>query len=503
MMFRTPILLSLAFLVGCSAGSQKMSLEGTYDETDRESEIASFRLDVYPPEDLVDRDNEPIGVLPQSFPDQTTDSPNLGTINLSNPILVSGTLSGYDVTPWLDADLPGSEVTVAAQVSLSKTNTIHSYHVTTDDDGYFSSQIVPGSSYIVSFVPEDPNIPFTSQTVNLPQSKTDLNISLGYGNAIWGLVTDKNDLPMEGVPILAIDDNGITSSTTLTDEQGQYSLRLNEGIYELQALGRKSAMGHDPVISVDDVVVDTAGAQVDIVYSNIALTPLGGGVVDEDGSPIDNVTVRFTSTSLEDYADGTATATFDVETNAYGNFDTRLLPGTYEVQFLPPADGPYTAKSLGQIVFGAESTNLATETLDSFVEWTGYMTLDGDLVPNGRVHCTEDAYANRHWSTMADDGGFFSLAVPQSSIECVATPPGSRTDLAITKVELSLSEDTSLDLEFEEGVVITGTLMLDELPIHLAVLEVRDSNNNLYALALSQEDGSFAFRLAPRQGSSK
>ncbi|MBT3220626.1 MAG: carboxypeptidase regulatory-like domain-containing protein [Proteobacteria bacterium] len=494
---RIAIVLSLSLAYGCSEAGQKSALNELDDRLEDVSIVKTFRLDVYPPEDMVDEDGKSINALPQSFPDQNTDSPNLGNINLSSPILVSGILSGYNVTPWLDAEIPGTETTVEAQVSLALANTIQSYHVTTNENGYFSSHVVPGLDYTVSFVPEDPNVPFASQSASLQSSKTDLDISLGYGNPLWGLVTDKNGIPLEDVPIRAINDIGIASSTTLTDEQGQYSLRLNSGTYQLQALGRESAMGHDPVITIDEVEIDTVGAQVNIEYSNIALTPLGGGVVDEDGNPVDDVTVRFLSTSLDNYTDAAAVA-FDVETNANGNFDTRLLPGTYEVELLPPADGQHTAKSMGEIEVGEQSKNIPTETLDSFVQWSGYMTLRGMDVPNARLHCTENGYANRHWSAIADDSGYFSIAVPQSSIECVATPPGSRVDLAVTDAKLNLSEDTELDLEFEDGVEVTGTLLLDGEPIQWAVLEVRGSNNQLYALALSDEEGTFTFRLTPK-----
>jgi hypothetical protein len=483
-------------LVGCASNSaSKMSsdsAEGTDDG------IQEVRLDVYPASDQPE-------ALPQSLHQQLING-QPPILQLARSISIAGVLTGYEVTPWLGADLPGEQVSVESDLVIRREGSIQSYHLTSDEQGFTTATIVPGSDYTVSFLPHSPDVPFFSKSVDLTNNDTTaLTLDLGAGVALWGLVTDEVGEPMAGVEVHAVDDTGAAGASATTDEAGLYSLRVQEGTYSTVATGQPGAP-HQPDITISDVEVPDTGARVDIQYSALEKIGVGGGAVDEMGAGLGDVTVLLQSMTIDGYPEFneqgyplTAALSLVAETTNSGTWDARLLPGTWDIDLIPPAELAYTSLSVGEVSL-VDATEFQPEELQPFVPLSGAVVGDLGGAAGARLNCTEVGYTNRHWSAVTDELGEYVLDLPATAVECVVSPPGSRPDLALTRSLLDPAADGDVDFSLQTGEPHVGTISLaNGEPVAFATIEVRNpETEQLLAIALTDLDGNFTIQM-PRQ----
>src|SRR5690606_2132530 len=116
------------------------------------------------------------------------------------------------------------------------------------------------------------------------------------------------------------------------------------------------------------------------------------------------------------------------------------------------------------------------------------------------VDCEEIGFARRVYSTHTDAAGLFTIAVPRIPLTCDLVPPGSRTDVALTRRVTTFSASEAATLMLEEGTLIEGRVRYeaDEAlrPLELGVVEVLDSKGQLLGTALTRPgDGSFSVRV--------
>lgn len=484
-------------LAGCmeySAGDLAQSPQ----ELDDEPAPALIRIDVLPSQAL-DADGE-FRVLSRTFgPREILGETDLGTLQLSGPVEIRGQVVGETVTPHASGgELPHVVEPVAAEVTIRRSGSVQQYVTRTDELGRFGSIIVPQDTYDLSIVPDDPAVPAYTQRLRVGQQPSFQDVFLDYGAAIWGRVVDAYGSPLTQVAVYVVDEDGVQSQPTYTDADGRYVLRVApHGEYEVVAAGRAS--GREPQLTTPSVPVDDFGAEVDFVYENLSPVFRSGTVTDKHGAPLDDVIVRYTSEQLDGYADGTArlvvqTATFN------GNFDVRLIAGTYQVELLPPtADNPADDRSplllTDQVLEG--SPEVGPLVLAPFVEVGGIVHAAETPVPEARVSCQEEGFGQRTWSTYADADGLYSLQLPQVPVTCSVTPPGTRRlDLALTRTSFDAGAVGGFqNLTLVRGTRLTGKVETQGGGEPHAVVEVRTSAGQLLGSTLTEEDGYFELRV--------
>ncbi len=495
-------------VVGCSNDSADLVNDGSYvpplemygdtAATDGEMPLVA-RIDVIPPDSLASPSGETY--LPQTFTADASGATD--DLVLDPPVRFEGTVAAYDTSPYRDAGLPGvGGLLAGALVSVRKAASVQSANDVTSagsvdaaDLGAFHLVLPPDGSYVVSYVPNDPELPFRSAPLALLDDAT-LAVDLGAGAAVWGTVTDADGAPLVGVAVRAVASDGLEGTAAITDADGDYLLRVEPGAWTIRSEGRSS--GRDPVLT-ESVTVPAEGRSVDFTYGSLDLVSIGGRVVDDRGQGLTSVRVHLTSNALLGY-DG---ASYDVEvlTNRDGNFDTRVLRGDYTVEVVPDRNLELSAASLGDVVVDDAFEDLGETVLPSFAQVLGAV-LDGasQPVPGAVVTLREVGYDQRSWSVTAGDSGAFFVMAPRTAVQAWIAPPADRADLANKRIAFEPSSETAPVFVLSEGVLFSGTVLAADAggtdrPVPFAVVEVVDDRGDRWAGALTDEDGRYSVRV--------
>lgn len=499
----------VAGLVGCSNDSMTADIPSGTDnqlvnetaqmDGDPADAPAYLRLDVTPPSGLLSLDG--LSYLPQTW--LINGVGGVENLALSPPVVFSGVVHGYAVAPYRSSDLPGSDGAIGgALVSVRRGGSLQSANDVTSDDpataGAFRIVAVPDSDYIASFVPADPDVPFRSGPLDL-SSRTDLDVDLGYGTAVWGTVYDDVGEPLRGAYVRAVAADGIAGAAAITDADGSWLLRVEPGTWTIRCDGR--AGGRDPVLTSGVVDVPDEGLDLHFAYPSLAPRSIGGRVVDDNGHGVPSVRVRFAATGLDGYP---ASTTYDVEvlTNSDGNYDARLLPGTYAADVVPDRTVALSALSLGEVDVAAAFEDLGTTVLPSFVSVGGTVVDPTGLpVANAVVAFQEDGFSGRSWTATTGASGEFALAAPHGPLIASIAPPPERAELALTRARLELSATVAPVLAFQQGTQISGVVTAPGssgaiAPVPFAIVEVLDDDGLQWGVALTDAQGAYAVRVA-------
>jgi hypothetical protein len=493
---------AVALLLVCTTACSETDMaEGVGAPDALETAQDAQRLDVQPPEDLrsADANASHVALMPQTF--RTVSNAGSRDLILVEPVVVSGVVSGFLVTPWQRATLPGEAIALdGALVSVRRTDSVQSANTVTSD-GTYSLRIPPGTAYDVSFVPEDPLIPFFSASLSAVDDVV-FDIDLGSGVEVWGLVLGGDGAPIEGVAVHAVDGQGIVGGTTLTNADGWYDLRVNPGDYQIVAEGRSN--GRDPQQATELLEVGEQGLSVDFQYPTFDLRTLSGRVVDDQGDGLGDVTARFVASSLDGYVEQT-TYSVEVTTGDTGVFDTRLLPGVYDVELRPKEGVEFAPATLGERRISASVTDLGTVALAPMGLVSGRVTdPSGQFVPDALVTMTEIGFGQRSWSFVSDDTGGFTTLAPAVRMEFALTPPAAREELALTRIDVEPTQGVQIDVAFENGLPITGRVLYADPqdgqlnPVSYAVVEARDEDGTLWGQALTDAEGTYDLRVRHR-----
>jgi hypothetical protein len=468
------------------------------DDVDYGSLASTLRVDVFPSYGAVeaDADGRELDLLPHSF-EMSTDTRELDLV-LEPPVLLEGYVTGYHVSPTAASGLPGVEEAVAARVTVRKEDSVQSRTTATDveDDGYFQAWVVPDIGYRLDVTPDDPEIALYTSQLQLLED-TFLDLHLDAGSTLWGQVVDGTGNPLVGVEVYAESVFGTRTAPDVTDMGGEFLVRVQSGAYRLVAEGRNN--GRDPTVSTELTYVGEEGARTDVVYPNLDFFSVGGRMTPEGGTYIRDGAARFTAVSLDGYPD-TTTLVVEARTDDFGNFDTRLLSGTYQVELFPSDDQELTPVSLGEVTIDGP-TDLGATVLPGFTVALGSVSDPiGGPVAGALVDCVEIGFAERVFTAHTDDLGQFGMLVPQMELACDLVPPSDRGDLALTPLLVDLAEDDTPELTMEHGQLVTGTVRFTDdgalRPLEFAVVEVRDTKGQLLGTALtSVGDGSFSLRV--------
>jgi len=497
-------------LLTAAACSQEASMLAELGEDvalDADEDLASsVYFDVHPTQ-LLDANND-IRVLPQTFGPFgiRTSSLGMGTVELDAPTTLSGSVVASVVTPQAaGAELPFEKGPVSATLSLTQSErTVQNYSATTDEFGAFSTLLL-ADGYALVVIPDNPEIPVAVRQETIGGSGGDLDLELGSGVAIWGQVRYPSLPSADPFRVHVVYEDGVRSSTALTDEDGYYVIRVEADSVPFVVVCEGRDDGRDPIL-VSDVVdlsqTDTAvlpeyaSEQVDFDYPAYRAAAASGRVLDESGDPVEDVEVRFTSVALDGYEAQAGSIQIVRITDASGNFDISLPAGDYTVEFMP--QGGRSPKVSNATVSG--NSSLGSITLDGLREVSGTVRdPQGSPVNSAQVTCTELGFGGRSWTTFTNKKGVYGVEVSATPLACVVTPPDTSV-LAMTRTEVSgESLEGALDLEVVSGQQATGTLEMNGEPETFAVVEIRDGHGRLLGTAVTDESGFFEVRVDLQQ----
>ena len=193
--------LLLLFLGSCAAYEVDELRLDTGVENNLDTAI--LRVDVVPPDGTFGK------LLSQTFlvDLERVDSGEL-TLQLSSPGRITGKVTGYVVSPWLGADLPGEEVSVQAQVSFRRLSSNQVFYDTTNSRGRYDALVVPDMDYWFSVVPDRPDLPVHTFPVGL-DGDAEVDVELPEGSVVWGEILDDEGEPVVGARVQAINYAGV------------------------------------------------------------------------------------------------------------------------------------------------------------------------------------------------------------------------------------------------------------------------------------------------------
>lgn len=496
-MTRTPmphLALLLSLIAGCSdakIGAEDAALDTGYSDGDgTAADLVPLRLDIYP------SDAGP-ELRPQSWQVEVADGWQGIDVELEAPINLVGTVTGYAATPPSAITVPGEQVPVIANVALFQQGSIAGAATSSTADGAFRLQITPGSDYRLSVIPLDPiALPFAVVSdLSLSRSGAlDVDaLDLGYGLPVYGLVTSSAGVPVSRTEVSLTDpETGISGPSTETDADGYYQLRSEPGAWTLNVVGQASKA--IPSVTREIEVDPVSGVREDIDLGEIASVSFGCQIVDEEGEPVSDVTVRLTATALEDDEWSLVR-----ETNPDQNGDVlvKLLPGTYTAEFIPSYDTGLSPQSM-ELTVGSSGLELQSGVVLTALEMLSGRVFGPSDQPlaNVAISAVELGFDHQVYSGSSDGNGSFSLLVPSVPMELTFTP--SSSDVAIHHTDYDPDTDTLRRVTLSEGRLVTGTLLVDGEPAPYAVVEIHNAEDDtLLGKTLSGEDGSFAARVEP------
>ncbi len=485
-------LLFMLPLLGC----YEFSLNGTEDMAAPATDTGGFdvtleglRIDVFPGSNLSAE-----GLPAQSFRDIGADGDWDVNLPLRDPVLVRGVLTGIDVNPTADVGVPGSqEVRVEGTFKAFVPSTPMAVSVGTDGDGEIRNvELVPNASYTIAWVPQDPaELPFYVSTDEVIEEDTDFSIALDYGLPLYGQLIAEGT-PRSGSTVQAIDvATGIGGPIVEVDAQGRYMLRVYPGEYELRV--------RDPDITVPDQVLpvsvySTEGTKQDIEYGTLETNTVDGNVRSVDGAPMKDTTVRFTALTI--YGAPAGQLVYEATSNENGDYLARLVPGRYQVEYMPPAESEYgpivTAEIEVQAVLQLSEVTLPLRPTVS----TSLMGPDGLFIAGATVRAKELDLSGHVFETSTDEEGLFTLAVSDTTLAWTFVPPNDVV-AAIGHAEATPGALDGGTISLNEGQLITGHVSYSDQGAPYTLIDVRDSEDRLYGSVLTDGEGNFVVRVDP------
>lgn len=387
----------------------------------------------------------------------------------------------------------------------------------TDNKGSFSFDVRKGI-YCLEVVPSD-NTRYARQSIEAIRvtANTSFNIGLHSGSILSGTVRNNNAsaLPNAELMVFGIEPH-VLRVTEPVSAEGKFDLSLPTGKYYLALRHREIETGKKekkppaflcPVFQVVELKKDTSS---DITLP--VLNSFKGTVTNTEGHPLLGVKVVMTSTSKPENIFAKEIAmSVETETDKKGSFEFLLQTGLYNLRLEPPADSHLAEKTFTSIMVDHDrKKNFA---LEPGFGLTGVVTHKGNPVPDATVN----AFGNQIDSvSMTNEEGEFHFSLPSGMYEItVVTQPSSLADVPAVEVapwkgEHLLDDDTTYNVELEQGVLVSGKVLdphkQARAGVQLSLYATHDGEFDQQAakrrplfVGITGDDGGYEFRLQPQK----
>lgn len=388
----------------------------------------------------------------------------------------------------------------------------------TGSKGSFSFDVRKGI-YAVEVVPGE-GTRFARQSFERIKvtSNTECPVALKSGFILSGTVEDSQGKPLPNcqLEIFGIEPH-VLHVTEPVNQDGSYSISLPPGYYYISLSYKPSAAPPDrkkkqvehptflcPRFEMLELNKDTVKHLV-----LPELLKFDGMVTNTQGHPV--LGVQISITALE-RPDNVFARSIPLEvtttTRKDGKFDCRLKPGNYSIRLEPPADSNLAEKTINSLV--VDSDRNRTYALDEGRRLSGQVHVAGEPVSNAMLTVFG---ASTRYVRITDEEGRYSFNIPGGSYEIslVLQPDSLRQrsdDLAPWTGHLPLADDTDLDIELDDGVLVSGRVLDPAKKIRegvtLAVYATRDgkfdgagARQHPLAMGITGADGAYEFRLRP------
>ncbi len=489
-MTRRLLLVTALMAVGC--GELSDAEDGTArgdTATGFDATLDGLRIDVFPGSNISD------GTLPaQSFRDIGADGAWDVNLPLRSPVRIHGTLTGLDANPTADVGVPGEqEVRVLGTFKAFVPSTPMAVSQDTDEDGEVREVLlVPSADYTIAWIPQDPaELPFYVSTGEVIEADTDLSVALDYGVPLYGRVFAEGS-PLEGAMVQAVEPTtGIGGPVVEVDPDGSYMLRVYPGEYELHVTHRGIYV---PTQVLPVLVDDAEGTEQNIEYTTLSTYTVDGVVRDAENRPLDGVTVRFTATTV--FGAPAGRLVYEATSNQNGDYIARLVPGRYQVEYMPRAESSW-GPAMTQELLVEEEAQLPSVQLQSRPQVGALLTgPDGSPISGATVRAAELGFSGHVFESTTDGEGRFVLAASDTTLAWTFVPP-SEVAAAIGHAEATPDAIDGGAIALSEGQLITGHVSFDGEAASYTLIDVRDSDDLLYGSALTDGEGNFEVRVDP------
>ena len=482
----------LALLTSACAeyGVSKNDLDSGGQAPREDNPVSDYlRVDVYPSDQNPD-------LLPETH---ILDGDWEGlSLSMSTPATYAGMVWGYDASPYFDISVPGSFIPIEAMVSVYKAGTIMSASAHTDamEDGAFRLRLPRADDYTLAVLPVEPTqLPLLiTQGVSIRSDVSDELIELDYGAPVYGRIANGTGLELGALELELWLRDPVTGSVgpkVSPDDAGYYQLRAMPGhSYQVVLAGDTGELV--PTTRQDVVVESDEGAEVNFqigAFESVGVS--GQGVTAANSSAVEGATVRFTSLELYDFPDGELI--LDDITSSRGEYRLAVLPGRYMVEFIAPAS---MGLSPAQVILAASHDG---DGDDFDVQLEGLYTIESQVLgPGGQalagvtVVATERGFDGYTYTATSDEGGYFRIDVPMVKLQFLLNPPEGQA--SVTYIEAPVEDFPSI-IMLERGDTIQGSILHKDDPVAFAIVEVRDSEDQLYATTVSDDNGEFQVRV--------
>ena len=329
----------------------------------------------------------------------------------------------------------------------------------TDTSGDYSI-VVPDGTYQVNAF--NPGLVLTPETVTMAGSDvtgTDLAGSISDQN-ITGTITDLNDAVVPYAFVQATKEGGGFVAIQ-ADADGEYSLPVDDGTWEVSAIGH----GYDSVAAVSEIAIDGSSStgnniQFEALATGLneptvkSITPSEGGTVqDQDLGISVNIPGRATSTS-----ESAGSVTVKETNNVVNTATVDVVGNGFEVS-MTDAGGTVLSSGFDEEVTITRTmavADLATNSIDTYAEaedlTISYFSGNGTWIPENTTTAYLDASGDTVATPAADLSNVanvqFTMAVDHFTVFSITVPSDGLAPAAPTGVSVSDSGSQSVSVSW-------------------------------------------------------
>lgn len=225
--------------------------------------------------------------------------------------------------------------------------------ITTKQDSSYDVTLAPGP-YLIDLIPDSASWPAQrQQAVNITENSSTADLRLQAGVNYRGTVSDATAMPLEGIAVRVISENGtLRSQTVTTGEDGSYRVSVGpdaEQTYRIEFAPRQADVL--PRVIFGNLQANTE-QELNIQYLPVTAQTVAGTVLGPDGEPAADISVALTASASQIGAarrvdtaqiNDEGHANFQSRTDGNGSFEIRVPEGTwsYTLRLQPPIDQPF------------------------------------------------------------------------------------------------------------------------------------------------------------------
>ena len=407
---------------------------------------------------------------------------NRFTLTLKNSVEMKGILQKHDETA-LNARIIATPTTGIPGRNLVVTTT-------SDAQGYFSFNLIEGLSYRWSIFPNDTSVAPLFLSEIRAQEQTDWGDPIIMANpeelrVIRGtlkanLEPNTNATAVAGLQVRLFSGDKMVSSSAQTDDEGQFEIRVTEGIFEDVELEIWPAEENSlwPSLRINDFQLDTL---VELGDLDLGTWPANQDirirVINDDGQPVPSAKIY----ALGDMGKGFIKIL--EATDEEGLLVTSWPNNAYDIAVVAPASSLAGFSVQSQIIFSELENELVVtlplrQPVEGIVWSPSGPPVAGTILRFERIGNVEGnnlrSIEKTIWSfeALTDTDGKYGLVLDPGLYTTFITPPAGTTLPVLTQMIQILPNTNELDFVFPDPLFITGKIIspLDDSPLQNAVI---------------------------------